>query len=45
MAYDTDPLMVWCGDDAYALGRGIIKPQAMVGAEAARGHGDTDVPQ
>ena len=35
----------WCGDDVYALGRGVIKPQAMVGAKAALGHGDTDVPQ
>ena len=35
----------WCGDDAYALGRGVIKPQAMVGAKAALGHGDTGVPQ
>ncbi len=36
----------WCGDDtyAYALGRGVIKPQAMVGAKAALGHGDTGVP-
>ena len=36
---------LWCGDDAYALGRGVIKPQAMVGAKAALGHGDTGVPQ
>ena len=35
----------WCGDDVYALGRGVITPQAMVGAKAALGHGDTDVPQ
>ena len=35
----------WCGDDTYALGRGVIKPQAMVGAKAALGHGDTGVPQ
>ena len=35
----------WCGDDAYALGRGVIKPQAMVGAKAALGHGGTGVPQ
>jgi len=34
---------LWCGDDAYALGRGVIKPQAMLGAKAARGHGDTGV--
>jgi hypothetical protein len=33
----------WCGDYdyAYALGWGVIKPQAMVGAKAALGHGDT----
>ena len=35
----------WCGDDAYVLGRGVIKPQAMVGAKAALGNGDTGVPQ
>jgi hypothetical protein len=35
----------WCGDDAYALGRGVIKPQAMLGAKATLGHGDTGVPQ
>jgi hypothetical protein len=35
----------WCGDDAYALGQGVIKPQAMVGAKAALGHGDTGDPQ
>ena len=35
----------WCGDDAYALGWGVIKPQAMVGAKAALGHGDMGVPQ
>jgi hypothetical protein len=35
----------WCGDDAYTLGRGVIKPQAMVGAKAALGHGDTGDPQ
>ncbi len=34
-----------CGDDTYALGWGVIKPQAMVGAKAALGHGDTGVPQ
>ena len=31
----------WCGDDDYVLGLGVIKPQAMVGAKAARRHGDT----
>ena len=35
----------WCGDDAYALGWGVIKPQAMVGAKAALRHGDISVPQ
>jgi hypothetical protein len=35
----------WCGDDAYAIGRGVIKPQAMVGAKAELGQGDTGVPQ
>ncbi len=35
----------WCGDEAYALGWGVIKPQAMVGAKAARHHGDTGLPQ
>ncbi len=35
----------WCGDDAYALGRGVIKPQAMVGAKAALGHDGMGVPQ
>ena len=30
----------WCGDDASALGWGIIKPQAMVGAKTACHHGD-----
>ena len=36
----------WCGDDAYGLGRGVvIKPQAMVGAKAALGHGDMGVPR
>jgi hypothetical protein len=36
---------LWCGDDAYVLGWGIIKPQAMVEAKAAHHHGDTDLPQ
>jgi hypothetical protein len=31
----------WCGDDAYVLDWGIIKPHAMVGAKAACHHGDT----
>jgi hypothetical protein len=31
--------------DAYALGLGIIKPQAMVSAKAAHHHGDTGLPQ
>ncbi len=35
----------WCGDDAYALGWGVIKKQAMVGALATRHHGDTGLPQ
>ncbi len=35
----------WCGDDAYVLGWGVIKPQAMVGAKAALCHGDISVPQ
>jgi len=35
----------WYGDDAYAVGWGLIKPQAMVGARAACGHGDKGVPQ
>ncbi len=35
----------WCGDDAYALDWGVIKPQAMVGAKATRHHGDTGLPQ
>jgi hypothetical protein len=34
----------WCGGDAYGLGWGVIKPQAMVGAKTALGHGDTGVP-
>ena len=34
----------WCGDDAYGLGQGLIKPHAMVGAKAARGYGDRGVP-
>jgi hypothetical protein len=29
----------WFGDDAYALGWGVIKPQAMVGAKATPHHG------
>jgi hypothetical protein len=29
----------WCGDNAYALGWGIIKQQAMVGANATPHHG------
>jgi hypothetical protein len=29
----------WCGDDAYALGLGVLKPHAMVWAKAARRHG------
>ena len=29
----------WCGDDAYALGWGVLASQAMVGAVAARPHG------
>ncbi len=28
----------WCGDNAYALGWGVIKPQAMVEAKVARHH-------
>jgi hypothetical protein len=30
----------WCGDDAYVLGWGVIKPHAIVVAKAARPHGD-----
>jgi hypothetical protein len=33
-----------CGDEAYTLGWGLIKPQAIVGAKAARHHGDTCLP-
>jgi hypothetical protein len=29
----------WCGDDAYALGLGDLKPHAMVWAKAAWRHG------
>jgi hypothetical protein len=29
----------WCGDDAYVLGWGVIKPQAMVWAKTAPHHG------
>ncbi len=29
----------WCGDDAYALGWGVLTTQAMVGAKAALRHG------
>jgi hypothetical protein len=36
---------LWCGDDTYALGWGVIKPQAMVQAKAAHHHGDTGLPQ
>jgi hypothetical protein len=36
---------LWCGDDAYALGWGVIKPQAMVEAKDAHHHGDTGLPQ
>jgi hypothetical protein len=32
-------LCPWCGDDAYALGWGVLTPQAMVGAKAAPHHG------
>ncbi len=39
------PHGVGCGDDADALDWGILTPQPMVGAKAARGHGDTGVPQ
>ena len=35
----------WCGDDASALGWGVIKPQAMVGAKAARCQSDISVSQ
>jgi hypothetical protein len=37
--------LLWCGDDAYALSWGVIKPQAMVEAKAAHHHGDTVLPQ
>ena len=29
----------WCGDDAYALGLGVLVPQGTVGAKAAWRHG------
>ena len=29
----------WCGDDAYALGLGVLVPQGKVGAKAAPRHG------
>jgi hypothetical protein len=29
----------WCGDDAYALGLGVLKRHAMIWAKAARCHG------
>ena len=29
----------WCRDNAYALGLGVLVPQGMVGAKAARRHG------
>ena len=32
-------LCPWCGDDTYALGWGILKTQAMVGAKAAPHYG------
>jgi hypothetical protein len=32
-------LRPWCGDDAYALGWGVLTTQAMVGAKAAPHHG------
>jgi hypothetical protein len=32
-------LCPWCGDDAYALGWGVLTTQAMVGAKAALRHG------
>jgi hypothetical protein len=35
----------WCEDDAYVLGWGVIKPQTMVEAKAARHHGDSGLPQ
>jgi hypothetical protein len=39
----------WCGHGTYVLGWGVIKPQAMghgmVGAKAARHHGDAGLPQ
>ena len=28
----------WCGDGAYALGLGVLKPHTMVGAKAAQHH-------
>jgi hypothetical protein len=34
-------LCPWCEDDAYGLGWGVIKPQAMVEAKAACHHGDS----
>ncbi len=33
------------GDDAYGLGGGVVKPQAMVGVKAALSHGDMGVPR
>jgi hypothetical protein len=32
-------LCPWCGDDAYALGWGVLTIQAMVGAKATLRHG------
>ena len=32
-------LCPWCGDDAYALGLGVLEPQGTVGPKAARRHG------
>ena len=29
----------WCGDDAYALGLGVLVPQGTVGSKAAQHHG------
>jgi hypothetical protein len=29
----------WCGDDAYALGLGVLKQHAMIWAKAAQCHG------
>jgi hypothetical protein len=35
----------WCGDDAYALGWVVIKPQAMVGAKSTRHNDENGHPQ